>query len=69
MTISRVFQLMSVAAVSLAIGACQTAGSNCDGWRPLRPTQAEISAMSDAQVQATLAHNEFGRRVCRWRAN
>ncbi len=69
MTISRVYQLMSVAAVSLAIGACQTGGHSCDGCRPLRPTQAEIRTMSDAQVKATLEHNEFGRRVCGWRPN
>lgn len=67
MTISRVFLLMSAAAASLAIGACQTAGNSCDGWRPIRPTQAEIRTMSDDQVQQVLAHNEHGRRTCGWR--
>ena len=61
---------MSVAAVSLAIGACQTRGGNpCDGWRPMRPSQAEIAAMSDEQVAAVLEHNEFGRKTCGWRGN
>lgn len=35
----------------------------------MRPSQAEIAAMSDEQVAAVLEHNEFGRKTCGWRGN
>lgn len=61
---------MSAGAVLLAIGACQTRGGDgCAGFRPIRPTASEVATMSDGQVRAVLEHNEFGRRVCGWRAN
>lgn len=58
---------MSAAAVSLAIGACNT--MTCDGFRPIRLSQATIAVLSQAEVDQALAHNEFGRRVCGWRPN
>jgi hypothetical protein len=52
----------------LALSACQTpSGSFCAIEAPLRPSAAEISAMSDATVAALLAHNLKGQKLCRWK--
>ena len=67
MTKSSACRLLSAAAALLMLGACQTTGNSCDGWRPIRPTRSEIARMSDDQVKQVLAHNEHGRRRCGWR--
>ncbi|TIS41440.1 MAG: hypothetical protein E5X01_08540 [Mesorhizobium sp.] len=52
----------------LALAACQTSrGSFCAVEHPIRPTKAEIAALSDASVAAILAHNEKGERLCDWK--
>ena len=52
----------------LALAACQTAkGPFCDIAKPVRLSDAAVDALSDAEVAALLAHNEKGRRLCRWR--
>lgn len=55
-------------AVLLALTACQTPSAGfCSIAKPLRPTTAEIEAMSDQSVVAMLAHNERGKALCGWR--
>lgn len=66
MTRLQLCRLTSVAVVLFGLGACQTSGNACDGWRPIRPTQSEIARMSDDQVKQILQHNEHGRRRCGW---
>ena len=53
----------------VAATACTTpAGSFCIVAQPIRPSAAEIEALSDEQVKAVLAHNERGRKLCGWKA-
>lgn len=52
----------------LALAACTTpAGDFCDIALPMRPSQAEIDAMSDARVAEVLAHNRKGQAMCGWK--
>lgn len=52
----------------LAIAACTTTkGSFCEIAKPVRLGSAAIDALSDAEVKAILAHNERGRRLCKWK--
>lgn len=54
-------------AALLALVACTTpSGSFCEIARPMRPSGAEIAAMTDARVAEVLAHNEKGRKLCGW---
>lgn len=56
------------AAALLALASCTTAsGSFCDISEPIRPTKAEIAALSDAAVEKILAHNVKGQRLCGWK--
>lgn len=41
--------------------------SFCLTQKPVRRTRAEIAALPQAQVDADLAHNEFGARRCGWK--
>jgi hypothetical protein len=53
----------------LALVACQTTGGSfCAINHPIRPTKAEIAAMSDATVNAILALNRKGEKLCGWKA-
>lgn len=57
-----------ILAFLLAVAGCQTAsGSFCDISRPLRLSAATVDAMTDAEVNAALAHNEKGQRLCHWK--
>lgn len=59
---------LKCACLALIISACTTAsGSFCDISKPIRPTQAEIAALSDTQVTAILEHNTKGQRLCGWK--
>lgn len=52
----------------LALAACQTSGGTfCDIAKPIRLSGATVDAMTDAEVNAALAHNERGARLCGWR--
>lgn len=42
--------------------------SNCDGWAPIFPTTHDWQVMSAGTVKAILAHDEYGARVCGWKA-
>lgn len=60
-------KVLTLAAL-LALVACTTpSGSFCEIARPMRPSAAEIAAMSDARVAEVLAHNAKGERLCGWR--
>lgn len=49
----------------LALTACQTTGGSwCDIAKPIRLSHAAIDAMSDAEVNAVLAHNEKLAKLC-----
>lgn len=57
-----------ILAAVLALSACQTPSAGfCAISKPMRPTAAEIEAMSDQSVAAVLAHNTKGERLCGWR--
>lgn len=52
----------------LLLAGCQTAkGSFCDIAPVLRPSQAEIEAMTEADRAERLAYLEKGARLCGWR--
>jgi hypothetical protein len=52
----------------LALSGCQTAkGSFCAIAKPIRPSVNTIATMTDAEVQAVLAHNTKGQRICHWK--
>lgn len=52
----------------LALSACITAkGSFCDVAKPVRLSSAAIDAMSDAEVNAALAHDRKGEKLCGWK--
>jgi len=48
-------------------GCATTKGSFCAIAKPLRPSEATIAAMSDAEVADMLAHNEKGAKLCGWK--
>ena len=57
--------LMLAGALALA-GCTTTGGSFCDIAKPIRVTEQTIAAMTDAEVEAALTHNEQGRALCGW---
>lgn len=55
----------------LALGACSTervvyVSDGCLWSEPIRPTKAEIAALTAETVKAILEHNEKGAAVCGW---
>jgi len=50
------------------LAGCTTApvGNFCDIEHPIRHTQKVIDAETDAEVQADLAHNLKGAKLCGW---
>jgi hypothetical protein len=60
--------MVKVIALSLMLAGCTaTGGSFCKVEHPIRPTKAEVATLSDASVNAILAHNEKGQALCRWK--
>ncbi|TGV15842.1 hypothetical protein EN816_00905 [Mesorhizobium sp. M8A.F.Ca.ET.173.01.1.1] len=51
----------------LLAGCTTTGGSFCAVEHPIRPTKAEVAALSDASVAAILAHNRKGQKLCGWK--
>lgn len=52
------------------VSGCQTTGGHCDGWKPIRMTQATVDRMArenPAALRAIVGHNEHGRDTCGWR--
>lgn len=66
MTLLRALTI-SVAAIFLA-GCSQTSGSQCAGWKMLRPSAEDVRAMSSRFVADVLEHNENGVDKGCWRA-
>jgi len=60
-------KLIAACAVFALVGCTTTGGSFCKVEHPIRPTKAEVSALSDASVAAILAHNEKGQKLCGWK--
>ena len=56
-------------AVVTILAACQSApqAQFCQIAKPMRPTAAEIDAMTDQSIAAMLSHNERGKVLCGWR--
>lgn len=53
----------------LLLAGCQTTGGSfCDIARPIRLTPEQVDQLTDEQVRQFLAHNEKGRRLCRWKS-
>lgn len=60
----------AVAVLALvAITACTTTpkGTFCQISDPIRLSPAAVAALSDAEVDAILAHNRKGQKLCGWR--
>lgn len=55
--------------LAMLLAGCQSTsgGSYCDIARPIRLSAGTVDAMSDREVEAVLAHNETGRRLCGWK--
>lgn len=54
--------------VYVLLAACVTTGGTfCDIAKPTRPSEATIAAMSNAEVDAALAHNRKGQALCGWK--
>lgn len=59
-------KVLALAAL-VALAACQTTGGTfCDISKPIRLTAEQVDKLTDAQVAEILAHNERGRRLCKW---
>lgn len=50
--------------LTLTAGMCSTSSGLCDGARAIRPTVAEIEAMSDETQEQILAHNRTVQAQC-----
>lgn len=62
------FRMIFLAAAALALAGCQTtSGPACSGWQPIRPTKADVAAVSDTLASQILAHNRQGQATCGWR--
>lgn len=60
-------KILTLAALIAVAGCTTTGGSFCKVEHPIRPTKAEVAALSDATVAAILAHNEKGQKLCGWK--
>ncbi|UVK46262.1 hypothetical protein BPNPMPFG_001883 [Mesorhizobium sp. AR07] len=60
----KVLTLLTIVAVT---GCTAAGGSFCAIEHPIRPTEAEVTMLSDASVASILAHNEKGQTLCGWR--
>ena len=57
--------MVKVLILAIALAGCTTTkGSFCQISDPIRPSQATIDVMLDAEVAAVLAHNEKLTRLC-----
>lgn len=60
--------MVKVLILALMLAGCTTTGGSfCAVEHPLRPTLAEVAALSDASVTAILAHDEKGQKLCGWK--
>ncbi len=57
----------AVLILMLFVAGCATGpATDCAGFKPIRPTPADVDAVSDRLAAEILAHNEFGRAHCGW---
>jgi uncharacterized lipoprotein YajG len=53
---------------ALLLAGCQTSGGTfCDIARPVRLSEQTIAVMTDAEVDAAVAHNRKGQKLCDWK--
>lgn len=52
---------------TLVLSACSTSADSCAGFRPIRPANADIDAISPGLARQIVAHNETGAKLCRWK--
>lgn len=68
--ISAVVAVLAAGTIALSTGCTTTGGGSggrfCDIAKPLRPTAAEADTLSPRTVNAILAHNETGAKLCGW---
>lgn len=60
-------KILAIATLVALAGCVMSGGSFCSVEHPIRPTKAEVSALSDASVAAILAHNRKGAKLCGWK--
>jgi hypothetical protein len=60
-------KVLTLAGLIALAGCTTTGGSFCSVEHPIRPTKAEVAALSDASVAAILAHNRKGAKLCGWK--
>lgn len=58
--------LLTNAVAGCAAGRATTEAA-CSGFKPIRPTTADVGAISDKLAGQILDHNAFGARACGWR--
>jgi hypothetical protein len=52
----------------LFLAACQaTSADSCAGFKPIRPTAADVASISPRLVDQILSHNRVGANLCGWR--
>lgn len=62
-------RLIAILALALALGACKTAGSVCDGWGRLTPnasTRSHIVANDEPFARQVAGHNRYGSSRSCW---
>jgi len=68
--VSRLKLLAALALVACTAMSCERVVYVSDGclWaEPIRPTKAEVAALTAQTVRQILAHNEKGAAVCGWK--
>lgn len=58
--------MMPFLMLSLPVG-CATDSGLCAGWEPIRPTSAEVAAMSTQSKREIVAHNRQGEERGCWK--
>ncbi len=57
-----------ILALLIAAAGCQTTkGTFCQISSPIRLSSEAVDALSDSEVNAILAHNEKGEKLCGWK--
>lgn len=60
-------KVTAILLLALLAGCITAGGTFCDIAKPIRHSQAVIDAESDAEVDADLAHNLKGQKLCGWK--
>ena len=56
--------------MSVCLAGCETtnSGTACAGWAPIVITQMDMLTMDEGTKRQIVGHNEFGEKVCGWKA-